>query len=115
MQQQQAGRAAGHVHGIPAPVTDLMQIANAASTLRSDAVTNAEWPRVTHAPFPAMAAVDKDLLKSVTVTCNLIKGKGFRVQPHGTTKGGAAGAGAERRGRGRRGSSGAGGQNACCL
>ena len=113
MQQQQAGRAAGHVHVIPAPVTDLMIFANAASTLRSDAVTNAEWPRVTHAPFPAMAAVDKDLLNSVTVTCNLIKGKGFRVQPHGTKKGEAAGAGAD--GRGRRGSSGAGGQNACCL
>jgi hypothetical protein len=26
MQQQQAGRAAGHVHVIPAPVTDLMQM-----------------------------------------------------------------------------------------
>ena len=114
MQQQQAGRAAGHVHVIPAPVTDLMQIANAASTLRSDAVTNAEWPRVTHAPFPAMAAVDKDLLKSVTVTCNL-RERGFGFNHTGRKRGGAAGAGAEGRGRGRRGSSGAGGQNACCL
>ena len=102
------------MHVIPAPVTDLMQIANAASTLRSDAVTNAEWPRVAHAPFPAMAAVDKDLLSSVTVTCNL-RERGFGFNHTERKSWGAAGAGAEGRGRGRRESSGAGGQKASCL